>query len=161
MEIGPARCPALPLRRSGDGGQRLTPTSWEPVSKQPHFKSGAARIVRASWWIAIHLSSYLGLLETGSATLAKSYCQVADGHAEEADVKQIWSSSRLSVIIMRSDWSRLRPAMALIRLGSRNACTPMALRDAQWRSGPAAWSSWSLPACWLSGHGLETCRPGR
>jgi hypothetical protein len=36
-------------------------------------------------------------------TLAKSYCQVADGHAEEADVKQIWSSSRLSVIIMRSD----------------------------------------------------------
>jgi anaerobic selenocysteine-containing dehydrogenase len=25
----------------------LTPTSWDPVSKQPHFKSGAARIVRA------------------------------------------------------------------------------------------------------------------
>jgi len=24
----------------------LTPTSWDPVSKQPHFKSGAARIVR-------------------------------------------------------------------------------------------------------------------
>jgi anaerobic selenocysteine-containing dehydrogenase len=25
----------------------LTPTSWDPVSKQPHFKSGAARIVPA------------------------------------------------------------------------------------------------------------------
>lgn len=25
----------------------LTPTSWDPVSKQPHFKSGAARVVRA------------------------------------------------------------------------------------------------------------------
>jgi hypothetical protein len=37
----------------------------------------------------MHLSSYLGLLETGSATLAKSYRQVADGHAEETDVKRI------------------------------------------------------------------------
>jgi ferredoxin-nitrate reductase len=25
----------------------LTPTSWDPVSKQPHFKSGAGRVVRA------------------------------------------------------------------------------------------------------------------
>jgi hypothetical protein len=31
----------------------------------------------------MHLSSYLGLLETGCATLAKSYRQVAKGHAEE------------------------------------------------------------------------------
>jgi ferredoxin-nitrate reductase len=23
----------------------LTPTSWDPVSKQPHFKSGAVRVV--------------------------------------------------------------------------------------------------------------------
>jgi hypothetical protein len=37
----------------------------------------------------MHLSSYLGLLETGCATLAKSYRQVAEGHAGEADVKRI------------------------------------------------------------------------
>jgi hypothetical protein len=37
----------------------------------------------------MHLSSYLGLLETGCATLAKSYRQVADGHADEPDVRQI------------------------------------------------------------------------
>ena len=37
----------------------------------------------------MHLSSYLGLLETGCGTLAKSYRQVADGHADEADVKRI------------------------------------------------------------------------
>jgi hypothetical protein len=37
----------------------------------------------------MHLSSYLGLLETGSTTLAHSYRQVAEGHAEEADVKRI------------------------------------------------------------------------
>jgi hypothetical protein len=37
----------------------------------------------------MHLSSYLGLLETGCATLAKSYRQVADGHRDEADVKRI------------------------------------------------------------------------
>ena len=37
----------------------------------------------------MHLSSYLGLLETGCATLAGSYRQVAEGHADEADVRQI------------------------------------------------------------------------
>jgi rubrerythrin len=37
----------------------------------------------------MHLSSYLGLLETGCATLAQSYRQVAEGHVEEADVKRI------------------------------------------------------------------------
>jgi hypothetical protein len=37
----------------------------------------------------MHLSSYLGLLETGCATLAHSYRQVAEGHAAEADVKRI------------------------------------------------------------------------
>jgi hypothetical protein len=37
----------------------------------------------------MHLSSYLGLLETGCATLAKSYRQVTEGYAEEADVKRI------------------------------------------------------------------------
>jgi hypothetical protein len=37
----------------------------------------------------MHLASYLGLLQTGSATLAKSYRQVANGHADEADVRQI------------------------------------------------------------------------
>jgi hypothetical protein len=37
----------------------------------------------------MHLSSYLGLLETGCATLAESYRQVADGHADEVDVRQI------------------------------------------------------------------------
>jgi hypothetical protein len=37
----------------------------------------------------MHLSSYLGLLETGCATLAQSYRQVAEGHADEADVRQI------------------------------------------------------------------------
>lgn len=35
----------------------------------------------------MHLSSYLGLLETGCATLAHSYRQVAEGHAAEADVR--------------------------------------------------------------------------
>jgi hypothetical protein len=37
----------------------------------------------------MHLSSYLGLLETGCATLAHSYRQVAEGHADEADVRRI------------------------------------------------------------------------
>jgi hypothetical protein len=37
----------------------------------------------------MHLSSYLGLLETGCATLAHSYRQVADGHQAEADVRRI------------------------------------------------------------------------
>jgi hypothetical protein len=37
----------------------------------------------------MHLSSYLGLLETGCATLANSYRQVAEGHSEEADVRRI------------------------------------------------------------------------
>jgi hypothetical protein len=37
----------------------------------------------------MHLSSYLGLLETGCATLAKSYRQVAEGHTAEADVKRM------------------------------------------------------------------------
>jgi hypothetical protein len=37
----------------------------------------------------MHLSSYLGLLETGCATLAKSYRQVAEGHPEEADIRRI------------------------------------------------------------------------
>ena len=37
----------------------------------------------------MHLSSYLGLLETGCATLAHSYRKVAEGHPEEADVRQI------------------------------------------------------------------------
>ena len=37
----------------------------------------------------MHLSSYLGLLETGCATLAKSYRQVAEGHSTEADVRRI------------------------------------------------------------------------
>ena len=37
----------------------------------------------------MHLSSYLGLLETGCGTLARSYRQVAEGHADEADVKRI------------------------------------------------------------------------
>jgi hypothetical protein len=37
----------------------------------------------------MHLSSYLGLLETGCATLAKSYRQVAEGHPEEADITRI------------------------------------------------------------------------
>jgi anaerobic selenocysteine-containing dehydrogenase len=30
----------------GTAANELTPTSWDPVSKQPHFKSGAARVVR-------------------------------------------------------------------------------------------------------------------
>jgi hypothetical protein len=34
----------------------------------------------------MHLATYLGLLRTGSDTLATSYRQVADGHADEADV---------------------------------------------------------------------------
>ena len=37
----------------------------------------------------MHLSSYLGLLETGCATLANSYRQVAEGHSKEADVHRI------------------------------------------------------------------------
>jgi hypothetical protein len=37
----------------------------------------------------MHLSSYLGLLETGCATLAHSYRQVAEGHQAEADVHRI------------------------------------------------------------------------
>ena len=34
----------------------------------------------------MHLATYLGLLEEGERTLARSYRQVAEGHAEEADV---------------------------------------------------------------------------
>jgi hypothetical protein len=37
----------------------------------------------------MHLSSYLGLLQTGSATLAKSYRQVSEGQSDEPDVRQI------------------------------------------------------------------------
>ena len=37
----------------------------------------------------MHLSSYLGLLQAGCATLADSYRQVAQGHAAEADVGTI------------------------------------------------------------------------
>jgi hypothetical protein len=37
----------------------------------------------------MHLASYLGLLETGCATLAHSYRQVAEGHLAEADVHRI------------------------------------------------------------------------
>jgi hypothetical protein len=36
----------------------------------------------------MHLSSCLGLVKTGCATLANSYRQIADGHAHEPDVKQ-------------------------------------------------------------------------
>ncbi|HKN43796.1 MAG TPA: hypothetical protein VJW23_07715 [Propionibacteriaceae bacterium] len=36
----------------------------------------------------MHLSSCLGLVKTGCATLANSYRQIADGHADEPDVKQ-------------------------------------------------------------------------
>lgn len=34
----------------------------------------------------MHLATYVGLLETGERTLAASYRQVADGHADEPDV---------------------------------------------------------------------------
>jgi ferredoxin-nitrate reductase len=39
----------LPFHYGGEGtaANELTPTSWDPVSKQPHFKSGAARVVPA------------------------------------------------------------------------------------------------------------------
>jgi len=50
----------------------------------------------------MHMSSCLGLVETGCATLAKSYRQIADGHADEPDVKQIVSNSRLNATTMRS-----------------------------------------------------------
>jgi hypothetical protein len=35
----------------------------------------------------MHLATYLGLLRTGEETLAASFRQVADGHADEADVR--------------------------------------------------------------------------
>jgi ferredoxin-nitrate reductase len=37
----------LPFHYGGEGtaANDLTPTSWDPVSKQPDFKSGAARII--------------------------------------------------------------------------------------------------------------------
>ena len=57
----------------------------------------------------MHLSSYLGLLETGCATLAQSYRQVAEGHAGEADVSGSASNSRLSAINTRSSWAVHRP----------------------------------------------------
>jgi hypothetical protein len=37
----------------------------------------------------MHLATYLGLLENGNRTLAASYRQVAEGHAEEVDVFHI------------------------------------------------------------------------
>ena len=37
----------------------------------------------------MHLATYVGLLETGSETLAASYRQVAEGHAAEADVHHL------------------------------------------------------------------------
>ena len=36
----------------------------------------------------MHLSSCLGLVKTGCATLANSYRQIADGHAHEPDVSE-------------------------------------------------------------------------
>jgi ferredoxin-nitrate reductase len=40
----------LPFHYGGEGtaANDLTPTSWDPVSKQPQFKSGAARVVLAA-----------------------------------------------------------------------------------------------------------------
>jgi len=37
----------LPFHYGGEGtaANALTPTSWDPVSKQPDFKSGAARVM--------------------------------------------------------------------------------------------------------------------
>jgi predicted molibdopterin-dependent oxidoreductase YjgC len=37
----------LPFHYGGEGtaANDLTPTSWDPVSKQPDFKSGAARVI--------------------------------------------------------------------------------------------------------------------
>jgi hypothetical protein len=43
----------------------------------------------------MHLATYVGLLESGCGTLADSYRQVAEGHAEEPDVRSI--CSRLAV----------------------------------------------------------------
>ena len=37
----------------------------------------------------MHLATYLGLLESGSQTLAASYRQVADGHRDDADIHHL------------------------------------------------------------------------
>jgi hypothetical protein len=50
----------------------------------------------------MHLSSYLGLLETGCATLAHFYRQVAEGHLAEADVARIASYLQRSAIATRN-----------------------------------------------------------
>jgi hypothetical protein len=39
--------------------------------------------------VSVHLATYIGLLDTGSDTLARAYRQVADGHAAEADVQRL------------------------------------------------------------------------
>ena len=59
----------LPFHYGGTdtAANELTPTSWDPVSKQPQFKAGAVRVLPSKRWLIMHLSSYLGLLETGGA----------------------------------------------------------------------------------------------
>ena len=67
----------------------------------------------------MHLSSYLGLLETGCATLARSYRQVAEGHPAEADVHRI--CEQFAVQCDRHE-ERLKPFTA--RYGSHPSGEP-------------------------------------
>ena len=75
----------------------------------------------------MHLSSYLGLLETGCATLAKSYRQVAEGHSAEADVRICQQFA--DQCDHHGEQLRHSPTgmgMGHILPASRNGCTPTA-----------------------------------
>ena len=75
--------------------------------------------------LIMHLSSYLGLLETGCATLGKSYWQVAEGHSTEADVRRICQQFAGQCDHQEE---QLRPFTdrygSHILPASRNGCTP-------------------------------------
>jgi hypothetical protein len=71
----------LPFHYGGEGtaANDLTPTSWDPVSK-PRLQVRSCPCHPGGERLIMHLSSYLGLLETGYATLAKSYGLLRDLH---------------------------------------------------------------------------------
>lgn len=96
----------------------------------------------------MHLSSYLGLLEAGCATLAHSYRQVAEGHADEADVRQI--CEQFAAQCDRHE-KQLRPFTA--RYGSHPSGEPERLHAdglSETRSGGlGCYAIFMIFTCWL------------
>jgi predicted molibdopterin-dependent oxidoreductase YjgC len=98
---------------TGTAANELTLTAWDPVSKQPEFKIAAVSVHRLragdgpaprthddrlrprrapihttpiGAMTAMHLPTYLTLLDSAERTLADAYRQVAEGHTAESDM---------------------------------------------------------------------------